>query len=175
MPDARDGLELDLLSAYLDGELDADTRAAVEARLGESLDWREELAAVESARTLLRDLPAREAPASYWDRVIHDVSAADGADDAPAADDETVAPAVPIAAARSARAGRRPNRPGWVVWAAGAAAAVAGVVVVVVLPSRQSVRPNVTAAVTAHGASASHVGDPVGGLAPLGPIAGLRR
>jgi anti-sigma factor RsiW len=171
MPDAHDDLELDLLSAYLDGELDADTRAAVEERVGESVEWRDELAAVESARTFVRDLPTREAPAGFWDRVVQDVDAADGAT---GADDEPVAPAVPIATARSARAGRRPNRPNWVVWAAGAAAAVVGIVVVVVLPSRQSVRPNVTAAVTAHGVSASHV-DPVGGLAPLGPIAGLRR
>jgi anti-sigma factor RsiW len=175
MPDAHDDLELDLLSAYLDGELDAETRAAVEARIAESVEWRDELAAVESARTFVRDLPGRHAPAGFWDRVIQDVEAADGTDLGATADDEPVAPAVPIAAARSARAGRRANRPGWVVWAAGAAAAVVGVVVVVVLPYRQSVRPNVTAAVTAHGASASTVGDPVGGLAPIGPIAGVRR
>lgn len=172
MPDAHDDLELDLVSAYLDGELDDDTRAAVERRLSESEAWRSELAAVESARSLVRGLPTRDAPDGFWDRVLVEVDAA--GDGSPARADGEVGDAVPIDAARSARTARS-NRPGWVVWAAGAAAAVVGLVVVVALPQRHAVKPNVTAAVTAHGASTSDTGDPVGGLAPVGPIMGLRK
>jgi len=172
MSDAHDDLELDLLSAYLDGALDASTRASVDARLRDSEAWRVELAAVESARRLVRDLPVRDAPDGFWARVVDDVEAAadDDLDAQPA--DGTLAAAVPISAARSARSGRRPA---WLVWAAGAAAAVVGLVVVVELPSQHAVRPDVTAAVTAHGASTSGAGEPIGGLAPVGPIVGLRR
>src|SRR4051812_11146060 len=100
MPDAPDHLELDLLSAYLDGELDAATRDALEARLRESAAWRDELAAVESARALVRELPTRDAPAGFWDRVVVRVEAADD-DPAAAADDEGgVAAPASIAAVR---------------------------------------------------------------------------
>ena len=70
MTDARDfDLEIDMLSAYLDGELTDDERAAVEARLEVSAEWRAELAEVESVRTIVRGLPERDAPPGFWDRV----------------------------------------------------------------------------------------------------------
>ena len=76
MTDARDfDLELDMLSAYLDGELTDDERAAVEARLEVSAEWRAELAEVESARSIVRGLPARDAPPGFWDRVLSHVEA----------------------------------------------------------------------------------------------------
>jgi anti-sigma factor RsiW len=160
-------LELDMLSAYLDGELTADERRAVEARLTESAEWREELAEVQSARAIVRALVPREAPPGFWDRVLTHVEAV-------AAEDESAAPVlpapVPIGAAREhrTRAKRRGARVGWLV---GAAAAVAALVVVVVLPSRNAVRPNVTAAATQHGASAAGTGGAIGGLAPVLPLA----
>jgi anti-sigma factor RsiW len=144
----------DMLSAYLDGELTADERVAVDARLESSADWRAELAEVRAARDALRALPERNAPAGFWD----DVRAA-------VADDDVV---VPITAAPS-----HPRRR-W-TWVAAGAAAVAAVVAIIVVPHRHQVSPNVTAVVAQHGAQSSDAGDPVSMLAPVGPLAGFRR
>ena len=81
--------------------------------------------------------------------------------------DVVLAPVVPLAE-------RRPRRR--VAWFAAAAAAVAGVVVAVVaVPQRSEVTPNVTAMIAQHGAQGSDAGDPISMLAPVGPLAGLRR
>jgi anti-sigma factor RsiW len=149
----------DVLSGYLDGELDAAERAAVEARLEESAEWRAELAEVRAARDALRGLPARDAPAGFWDAVHARV-----ADDENDADEAVVA----ITAARS-----HPRRR-W-AWIAASAAAVAAVVAVVVVPHRDEVSPNVATVVAQHGAQGSDTGDPVSMLAPVGPLAGFRR
>jgi len=176
MNDARDfDLELDMLSAYLDGELSDAERAAVDAQLEVSAEWRAELAEVESVRAIVRGLPARDAPPGFWDRVLAHVEAeaeADSEAEVPAAD---VAPPVPITAARGARRGARSNRGRVVTWFAGAAAAVVAVVVVVALPGQHTVKPNVTAVVTQHGASIANTGDPISGLAPMGLAPGSRR
>jgi anti-sigma factor RsiW len=155
-----DALDPDMLSAYLDGELTDPERAAVDAQLESSTEWRDELAEVRAARDALRELPERNAPEGFWDsvhaRVVADVE--------PEGDDDVV---VPIAAARSAR-----RRWGWV---AASAAAVAAVVAVIVVPHRSEVSPNVAAVVAQHGAQGSDNGDPVSMLAPVGPLAGFRR
>jgi anti-sigma factor RsiW len=156
-----DALDPDMLSAYLDGELGDADRAAVDARLEESAEWRDELAEVRAARDALRGLPDRDAPAGFWDAVHARVATDDDHDEA---DDEVV---VPIAAARSTR-----RRWGWV---AASAAAVAAVVAIVVVPHRSEVSPNVAAVVAQHGAQGSDNGDPVSMLAPVGPLAGFRR
>ena len=153
-------LSRDMLSAYLDGELDDTERVEVEARLESSPEWRTELAEVRAARDALRELPAREAPEAFWDAVYVHVAA----DNATTGDDDVV---VPITAARSAR--RR-----W-AWIAASAAAVAAVVAIIVVPHRHEVSPNVTAVVAQHGAQGSDRGDPVTMLAPVGPLAGFRR
>lgn len=151
-------LDPDMLSAYLDGELSDDERAAVEARLDQSAEWRDELAEVRAARDALRGLPARDAPDGFWEAVHAGVrDEAEGADPA----------VVPIAAARSTR--RR-----W-GWAAASAAAVAAVVAIIVVPHRSQVSPNVAVVVAQHGAQGSDHGDPVSMLAPVGPLAGFRR
>ena len=108
-------LDPDMLSAHLDGELDDTERAAVDAQLEASAEWRDELAEVRAARDALRGLPERDAPAGFWDAVHAGVVA----DDDEADDDETV---VPITAAPS-----HPRRR-W-AWVAASAAAVAAVVV----------------------------------------------
>jgi len=156
-----DALDRDMLSAHLDDELTDAERAAVEARLEASAEWREELAEVRAARDALRNLPEREAPAGFWDAVHAGVVA----DDHEAADDDVV---VPITAAPS-----HPRRR-W-AWVAASAAAVAAVVAVVVVPHRNEVSPNVATVVAQHGAQGSDNGDPVSMLAPVGPLAGLRR
>jgi anti-sigma factor RsiW len=158
-----DALAPDALSAYLDGELTDPEREAVEAQLTDSPAWRAELADVRSAREALRGLPEREAPPGFWE-AVHAAVAADGEGAAP--DDADV---VPIAQARSSR-----ERSRW-GWVAAGAAAVAAVVAVVVIPHRDGVKPNVTAVVAQHGAQGSGAGDPVGMLAPVGPLAGFRR
>jgi anti-sigma factor RsiW len=158
-----DALDLDALSAYLDGELTDDERAAVDARLEQSAEWREELAEVRAARDALRGLPERDVPAGFWDAVHAAVTADDDAVDA--STDDVV---VPITA-KPARPRRR-----W-TWVAASAAAVAAVVAIVVVPHRSQVSPNVGAVVAQHGAQGSDSGDPVGMLAPVGPLAGFRR
>ena len=176
MSDARDfDLELDMLSAYLDNELTADERAMVDARLSESPEWRSELAEVQSARSIVRALGAREAPAGFWDRVVEYVGSAEQAERASATTAELPAP-VQISSARRTRRGERVSPGGRAVrWIAGAAAAVVALVVVVALPDDSTVKPNVTAVATQHGASASESGDPISGLAGVGPLLGVRK
>lgn len=150
----------EMLSAYLDGELDASDRAAVEARLAESAEWRLELADVRAARDAVRALPTRDAPEGFWDAVHAGIAATD---DGPADDP---APVVHITAARSRRR---------VAWIAASVAAAAAVVAVIVVPHRGQVSPNVTAVVAQHGAQSSDSGDPIALLAPVGPLAGFHR
>jgi anti-sigma factor RsiW len=155
----------DMLSAYLDGELTDAERAAVETRLQSSPEWREELAEVSAARDALRGLPERDAPAGFWDAVHAHVAA----DDDEAADDDVVVPISGVITGARSPSGRR-----W-AWVAASAAAVAAVVAIVVVPHRHEVSPNVAAVVAQHGAQGSDNGDPVSMLAPVGPLAGLRR
>jgi len=162
-----------MLSACLDDELTEAERVAVEARLEESVEWQAELAEVESARAIVRGLPTRDAPPGFWDRVLaHVESETAAAVETPEAE---IAPPVPITAARSARRGTRVSRGRAATWLAGAAAAVAAVVVVVSMPGQHTVKPNVTAVVTQHGASTANSGDPISGLVPVGVSSGSRR
>ena len=82
---------------------------------------------------------------------------------------------MPITSARGTRRGTRTSRGRVVTWMAGAAAAVAAVVVVVALPGQRTVKPNVTAVATQHGASTANSGDPISGLVPVGVVTGPRR
>jgi anti-sigma factor RsiW len=155
MSDARRfDLNPEMLSGYLDGELDVPERAAVEARLAESAEWRAELEEVRAARLAVRGLALRDAPAGFWEDVL-------------AAVGESPAPPIPIARHRAR---------GRMTWIAGVAAAVAALVAaVVIVPSRAEVRPNVVGVVAQHGAQSSDAGDPISALAPVGPLARFRR
>jgi anti-sigma factor RsiW len=156
-------MDHDLLSAYLDGELDGAGLAQVEAQLTESTPeaaaWRAELEEVRGARELLRAVAARDAPDGFWDGVLAGVATADGTD-------AEVAPVVSLDERR-----RGPGR--WIATAFAAAAAVA--LAVIIVPQRDSVSPDVTAVVVQHGAQASNQGDPVSTITPVGPLAGIRR
>jgi len=153
-------MEEDLLSAYLDGELDASTRAAVDARLTESHEWRDILDEVRAARDAVRALPTHEAPAGFWERVLGTPPDTATRDDA--------APVVVLEEQRPAR--RLRTR-----WAALAGVAAAAVVLAVsVVPSRDETRPPVATFTNAHAARSSLSDDAVSQLAGIGRNAGLR-
>ena len=174
MTDARDFLATDMLSAYLDGELTDTERAEVEAQLAESSEWRAELDEVRGARTMLRAVAEQDAPEGFWDAVMAGVVTAD---DAPVeagieagveAEDEATAAATVVSLDEKRRG---PGR--WIATAFAAAAAVA--LAVIIVPQRDPVRPDVATAVVQHGAQGSDLGDPIGTITPVGPLAGFRR
>jgi anti-sigma factor RsiW len=152
----------DLLSAYLDGELDAETRAGVEARLADDTEWQAVLADVTAARDAVRSLPAVELSPDAWSRVLAAVAV-----DAHASDSTPG-----VVRAFRARVRRAPTR-----WAGvGAAVAAAAVVVaVVVLPGPTRVTPKVSTFATEHSARASIASDPVSSLAGVSVMRGLGR
>ena len=157
------GTDHDELSAYLDDELTPNERADVERRLAESPALRAELDEVRGARDAMRGLPAREAPAGFWDNVIT------GVRDTDIEAGDTQVEAAPVVDLDGRR--RRLQRIGVF---AGAAAAAAAIIAVVLIPGRTSVRPNVTAVATQHAASSSDLGDSISSLAPVGPLVGRR-
>jgi anti-sigma factor RsiW len=149
------------LSGYLDGELAAEERVQVDARLAASVELRAELDEITVARAAVRGLPRRDAPAGFWDTVFANLEAAD--------DERADTEGATVVAIEPRR--NRKSRAGWI---AGAAAVAAAVIAVVVVPGRTAVRPNVTAVATQHGATTSDVGDSISSLVPMGPLAGRR-
>jgi anti-sigma factor RsiW len=176
--DARDFLDPDMLSAYLDGELAHAERTAVEARLAESPEWRAELDEVRGARTMLRSVAERDAPPGFWEAVLAGVVTDDDRD---AVDDDSMEVTAVAASAvanrvvsieeKQAEKRRGPGR--WIATAFAAAAAVA--LAVIIVPHRSEVSPDVTAVVVQHGAQGSDRGDPVSTITPVGPLAGFHR
>jgi anti-sigma factor RsiW len=162
----------DALSAYLDGELTPDARAAVEARLDASPEWRAILADVRVARDAVRQLPTAAPPEGFWERVRAEVGGADEASvvEAPVVEgaDDVV---VDLDAARARRDGRRSR---WVA-ALGSAAAAAVVAAVIITPSTDRVKPAVATLSNAHAVRSSTSQDPVGSLASVGKVTGFRR
>lgn len=98
----------DLLADLLDGTLDADARARVEAHVGTCPTCREDLAAAGAGRDALRALPRASAPTDLRDRVSTVVGAGD--------------------------AGPAARAPGWYRWAGVAAAAALVAVIAFSLP-----------------------------------------
>jgi len=143
------GFDESMLSAFVDDELDAATRAEVETALAESAELREVLEEVRDTRRALRDLPDVTAPPGFWDRVLATSTPAGGTSEG------TV---VPLAAAGR----RRPvNR-----WSALAgAAAAAAVLGVAVIPRQQSVDPGLAELTQTHSERASLDNDVVSNLA----------
>lgn len=141
----------DLLSAFIDGELDAETHVAVEARLAESPEWRAVLADVAAARAAVRALPMREPPP----RFIEDLIATGARPDKQ----------------------RVPRRRGPMRWAAAgaAAAAVAAGIAVFAVPGPSRTAPKVPTLTDSHAAQASQLDDPVSQLAPVSAFKGFRR
>ena len=153
----------DLLSAYLDGELDPETRSAVDAHLADDAEWRDVLGDVGAARDAVRGLPKLDLSPDAWSDVLANVAAADAAP-------VTTAPGV-VRGLRS-RVRRAPTR-----WAGvgAAVAAVAAVVAVVFVPGPARVTPKVATFATEHSARASIASDPVSSLAGVSVMRGLGR
>lgn len=138
--------ERELLSAYLDGELDGTDAARTEARLAKDHGWRAELDALRTVRDRLRSLPEREPPAGFVDDLVR----AGRADLARRSD--TVQ--------RSARRTRR---------LAAIAAAAAAIGVAFAVPSTESpapVRPAIDESAEGHAVNAALADDPISQLAP---------
>jgi anti-sigma factor RsiW len=138
----RRRLTEDLLSAYVDDELDGRTRAVVDEQLTRSPEWQAALADVRAARDALRGLEPHLAVAGFWEQVL--AEGGSGADRHPG----------------RRRLGPVPR------WAyAAAATAAAFVLAVAVVPRSHEVRPNVATFANAHAVRASLGGDPVAALA----------
>ncbi len=155
----RDGaLTEDLLSAYVDGELDAATRAAVDARLAESAEWRDVLADVQAARDAIRSLPLRDAPDGFWERLLASDDPSDTSGDD--SDDSRDANVVSL---RDARAKR--NRAARFVAIAASTAAAIVIVAVAVVPGQDRVKPAVASFTNAHAVRSSVGNDVVSNVA----------
>jgi anti-sigma factor RsiW len=153
----------DLLSAYLDGELDAETRSAVDARLADRPKWRDVLGDVGAARDAVRGLPELDLSLDAWSHVLANV----------AADEVSPVSTVPgVVRGLRSRVRRAPTR-----WAGlgAAVAAVAVVVAVVSVPGPARVTPRVATFATEHSARASRASDPVSSLAGVSVMRGLGR
>jgi anti-sigma factor RsiW len=147
----RAPIEEDALSAYLDDELDADARAAVDARLGASAEWRAILDELRETRAALRAMPAVDGTPAFWSRVL-------------AGDD-----VIDLDAERARR------RRGWRVAISGAAAAIVLIGVgAALVPQRDRVKPAVATFADQHAARASFDNDTLSQLASVG-IPGLQR
>jgi anti-sigma factor RsiW len=135
----------DRLSAYLDGELDAAERQAVDGYLEASPEWRAELEEVAYARDALRQLPTHEAPPGFWEDVLSPDMA-------------------------KARARRRSRLPRVIaIWTA-AAAVAAAVIASIVVPSPDRVTPRVPALSDSHAVRNSVTDDPISQLATMSVV-----
>jgi anti-sigma factor RsiW len=145
----RDGaaaMDDSLLSAYLDDELDADTRVAVEARLAASPEWRAVLDEVRDARDAVRALPLVDAPAGFYNDLL-------GPDRR----------ALDLGAARRRRAVRPKSLPRRLTSVAAAATFV--VLGVALVPREQTVQPPINTFTNAHAERSSVGNDVVSNLA----------
>jgi anti-sigma factor RsiW len=177
--DGRGELPEDALSAYLDGELDHEARAAVEARLAGSAEWRGILDEVRAARDLVRALPVVEPPEDFLARLLAEADpftldpALATAPPPPPPTTPAVSPAgvVDLDDARARRSSRRGR---WVA-ALGGAAAAAVVAAVLITPTPDRVKPAVASLTNAHAVRTSAGDDSVSSLASVGKVTGFRR
>ncbi len=147
----------DLLSAYLDDELDAAERSRVEAILSGDDEHRAELDSLAEVRELVRGLAPPEPPVGWIDSLTAAIAAAG---------DEPV-----VADLEQQRRRRAPRVTAWVA----ASAAAAALLLAVVVPTAGGTHPALASDVRVHQAGSAAAGDPVSGLAPLAAPLGLGR
>jgi len=168
----------DLLSAYADGELDDATRAAVEARLRESAEWRGVLDDVTAARDAIRSLPLRDAPPEFWVRLLASDDAMPARDagvgDDRVPDDRVADGGERVTTLDAARAKRRSTTVRLAAIAAGAAAAIV-IVAVAFVPGTERVRPSVASYTNAHAVRSSVGNDVVSNVAGEAVPGGIGR
>ena len=156
----------DLLSAYLDDELDPETRSLVEEHLARTPASRQAVAELRAARDAVRSLPEVDLSPEAWEQVVAAVRA----------DETSVGVGAPAPVASWRRRDRRaPTRWARVGAAAAGAAAAAAVLAVVFLPGPSRVTPHVATFSTEHSARASLASDPVSTLAGVSAMRGLGR
>ena len=148
-------MDEDLLSGYVDDELTPDERAAVEAELAQSPEWRAVVDELRETRGMLRSLPWPNAPSDL-------IAGVEARDDVAAAG--TPAPV------RELRP--RWRRPATLVAAAAVAAAFIGVLLI---PSPDRSETDVPALADAHAIRSSLNLDPIGALATMGVPTGADR
>jgi anti-sigma factor RsiW len=156
-------LSEDLLSAFVDGELDDAMRAAVDARLAESDEWRAVLDDVTAARDAIRSLPLRDAPPEFWQRIL----ASD--DPAPAQGGGAA-----VADLDAARTKRRSTTVRFAAFAASAAAAIV-ILAVALVPGHERVKPAVATFTNAHAVRSSVGNDAVSNVAGEAVPGGIGR
>jgi len=120
---------------------------------------------------MLRAVAEQEAPEGFWDAVMAGVVAADDAPVEPGGEAGVDDPPAQATVVSLDEKRRGPGR--WIATAFAAAAAVA--LAVIIVPSRDTVKPDVATAVVQHGAQGSDLGDPIGTITPVGPLAGFHR
>lgn len=169
----------DLLSALLDGELSVTEEVVARRHLETCGLCTNELVEIETARTLVRGLPAVDPPFGLLERLgpsgpLSGVLGPSG----PLSG--VPGPSGPLSGMTVLGAGRlglpRSSHRRRVGVAALAASAAAGVALLGLAPPREEpVSPSVARLVEAHATGASVEGDPVSRLAPLGVPVSLRR
>ena len=169
-----DPIAEDLISGYVDDELDGPGRAAVEAAIADTPALGGVLTEVIEAREAVRRLPMVDLPRDVLDEIMANVAAADpaatdtaGAEAAPRADAVLAEAATAAVPADELARARRRHRFRVERWLAGGAAAVILVVVLVASPQPNQVTPSVGRLVDNHTARAADDSDPTSQLATL--------
>ncbi len=160
-----DPIAEDLISAYVDDELDASSRAALEAAIADAPALGAVRVEVAEARDAVRSLPMVDLPPAVLDEIMANVAAADAS---PMVADTTVAEMVVAeTSVDDVERARRKRQVRMQRWLAGSAAAVILMFVLVASPLTGRVTPPVGRLVDNHAARASDDGDPTSLLATL--------
>ena len=176
-----DPIAEDLISGYVDDELDGPSRAAVEAAIAETPAMGDVLIEVVEAREAVRLLPMLDPRRGVLDGIIATVAAADPVVSGRAADavpdpagptavhggTATNAPVVSAAPVDELVQARRRRRFRVERWLAGGAAAAVLLGVLIASPQPNQVTPTVGRLVDNHAARASDDSDPTSQLATL--------
>ncbi len=150
----------EMLSAYLDGELSEPEIDRVEGAVRNDPGWAATLADISAVRSMLRELPVREAPPGVWDTIVEGVSRESVSEDS--VSEDSSAP-VSLFRSRTAR---------WVA----AGAAVAAALALFVVPGTDTpdpANPPLEELADSAAARRSMSSDPVSELVPVGVRAGL--